>query len=401
MMKVLQSLLPLAFLANKALAQCPPGSQLLELELHFQGDYFTEEDDNAWFLTNLCDDTEVFRTEFVDDFEQAHELYCLNPYQEYRFSLYDWFGDGLTSTGNHGHADGYYTVIWDGEAIVDKVAMFDGNDHMHTVFGNKMCFGTSMMVPLPSGGGGDPHFKTWTGEFFDFHGACDLVFMHSPNYANGLGLDVHVRTTGRYEYSFIETVAIRVGEDILEISAFGEHSFNGIAHMDFPATMGYYSMVTHKKHSEKKHEYEIKLEEDAKIIVTTFKDWVSISVDAKTLDHFRDCVGLVGSTSGKMVGRDGKTTFKDINDYGQEWQVQDMESKLFMNADRFPQFPNKCVMPDVQAVEEGRRKLLEASGITEEDAKSACAKANRPDMSQCVYDVMATSDLEVADAGAF
>jgi hypothetical protein len=49
----------------------------------------------------------------------------------------------------------------------------------------------------PSGGGGaqgDPHFKTWRGQHFDFHGECDLVLLHSSEFGSGLGLDIHIRT---------------------------------------------------------------------------------------------------------------------------------------------------------------------------------------------------------------
>ena len=45
---------------------------------------------------------------------------------------------------------------------------------------------------------GDPHFQTFpsdggAGQKFDFHGQCDLVFADSPNFANGLGMAVHIR----------------------------------------------------------------------------------------------------------------------------------------------------------------------------------------------------------------
>ena len=33
--------------------------------------------------------------------------------------------------------------------------------------------------------------KTWGGRSFDFHGACDLVFMNTPSYDGGAGLELH------------------------------------------------------------------------------------------------------------------------------------------------------------------------------------------------------------------
>ena len=45
-----------------------------------------------------------------------------------------------------------------------------------------------------SGTKGDPHFVTFAGEQYDFHGGCDLVLLSNPGFSNGLGMDIHVRT---------------------------------------------------------------------------------------------------------------------------------------------------------------------------------------------------------------
>eukprot|EP00980_Cylindrotheca_fusiformis_P008662 scaffold1848_cov111-Cylindrotheca_fusiformis.AAC.3 len=44
------------------------------------------------------------------------------------------------------------------------------------------------------GSKGDPHFITWKGEHFEYHGQCDMVLTQDSEFANGLGLDVHIRT---------------------------------------------------------------------------------------------------------------------------------------------------------------------------------------------------------------
>lgn len=76
---------------------------------------------------------------------------------------------------------------------------------------------------------GDPHFATWRGNPFDFHGQCDLVLLHAPDFGFGMGLDVHIRTKIRYDYSYIESAAIQVGSDfLLEVSGFGQHFLNGV-----------------------------------------------------------------------------------------------------------------------------------------------------------------------------
>ena len=49
-------------------------------------------------------------------------------------------------------------------------------------------------------------------------GECDLVLVHIDDFQNGLPLDIHIRTKIRYEdYSYIESAAIKIGDDILEV----------------------------------------------------------------------------------------------------------------------------------------------------------------------------------------
>jgi hypothetical protein len=66
----------------------------------------------------------------------------------------------------------------------------------------------------------DPHFETFNGEAFSYHGECDLVMMKSPSFASGLGLYVNIRTTridnARISYSYISAAAVRIGNDVLK-----------------------------------------------------------------------------------------------------------------------------------------------------------------------------------------
>jgi hypothetical protein len=41
------------------------------------------------------------------------------------------------------------------------------------------------MLELNGGAQGDPHFKTWQGQHFDFHGECDLVLLQSKEFESG------------------------------------------------------------------------------------------------------------------------------------------------------------------------------------------------------------------------
>jgi hypothetical protein len=79
---------------------------------------------------------------------------------------------------------------------------------------------------------------------------------------------------------------------------------------------------------------------------------------------------------------------EDVNEYGQEWQVRDSEPTLFQTV-RFPQHPEVCTMPSPRVVSQLRHRLSESSA-EELEGKD-----------DCVFDVMATSDLEMAMAGSY
>ena len=91
-----------------------------------------------------------------------------------------------------------------------------------------------------------------------------------------------------------------------------------------------------------------------------------------------------------MLGRDGTTILNDPNEFGQEWQVRTDEPKLFQNSERSPQYPQQCVLPDVKSV--GRRL---GHSVALKAAEEACAHWTK-NKKECIFDVMATGDLEVA-----
>ena len=66
--------------------------------------------------------------------------------------------------------------------------------------------------------------------------------------------------------------------------------------------------------------------------------------------------------------------------------------------DRFPQFPHKCNIPDVHAVEQRR---LEGGGVSKEEAAKACAHWKESEKENCIADVMATNDLDVASTNGY
>ena len=78
------------------------------------------------------------------------------------------------------------------------------------------------------------------------------------------------------------------------------------------------------------------------------------------------------------------------------------EPKLFQVANRSPQYPEKCRLPKKLTAAEQRnlrRRLGEA--ITREEAEKACDSWIPEEKEDCIYDVMATNDLELAQAGGY
>jgi len=248
----------------------------------------------------------------------------------------------------------------------------------------------------PASGSGDPHFKTWTGDKFDYHGECDLVLVDNPTFADGLGLKLHIRTTRVKYYSFIETVALQIGDDVLEFNNDVENfMINGApvaAMRKYHTTMlgGY---VVRRDPGA----ISVRLDQDAKAKIdfhTRKIGFPAVIVDGGSTDIFAGSLGLLGEwTTGNKLARDGETELNDddATAFALEWQVRDTEPMLFKEA-RFPQFPSACTPP---------KKMMKVRlGMSEakREAEKACAHWGA-DKEECVFDVIATRDVMIAVDG--
>jgi cysteine-rich repeat protein len=246
---------------------------------------------------------------------------------------------------------------------------------------------------------GDPHFKTWSGKHYDFHGVCDLVFLQSKEFESGLDLDVHIRTHKRLDMSYISNAALRIGTDVLEVESKGVYHLNGVAGADLPIEFGGFQFL-HTQPTDKQHVFEIHLGGRERIKLKTYKDFVSVSVEQGENKHFAKSVGLMGDFAmGRMFARDGETVLDDEDAFGQEWQVLDTEDSLFQSL-RLPQHPLECDMPTPVQASQLRRRLSEKSKDDELDAEKACEQWGEG-KDDCVFDVLTTGDLEMAVAGAY
>jgi hypothetical protein len=274
----------------------------------------------------------------------------------------------------------------------------------------------------------DPHFKTFNGKAFSYHGECDLVLMRSRAFDEGKGLSIHVRTTrmDNYRgaaYSLISAAAVQMGNTVLEVStddggsllvdgsrqefANGEDSFLSFAagYTLERSTKGKHGLIT---------VFDLNLRNEKKISIRCNTKSMMLFVDVT--GYFEDSEGLLGAPVGGSEGLGSRPNAAghrfdmtgNWNSYGEEWQVLDTEPNLFQEK-RFPQYPQGCVYESTAAFKDNkrmlRRRLLLDSvdeAALEIDARKACAPESVGEeetiMSQfCFNDVMATGDLELAE----
>lgn len=244
-----------------------------------------------------------------------------------------------------------------------------------------------------AGSGGDPHIKKWDGHRFAYHGECDLLLVHSDDFGDKAGLDVHIRTTLRDFYSFIESAALRIGDSVLEV---GTDSFwvDGIERSDQDLPMdfgGYYLNAPYQERNAKV--YRVDLGNGDYIKFSTYKFFISVDIAGLQQD-FESSFGLLGDyNSGAMIARDGQSIIESADDFGTEWQIQADERVLFRDA-RAPQLPNaKCVMPQTSS-----RRQIASTPSERMAAEQACSHKSPADYSFCVSDVLTTGDIGMAGA---
>jgi hypothetical protein len=256
----------------------------------------------------------------------------------------------------------------------------------------------------PISSGGDPHITTWKNEHYEYHGQCDLVLTKDPKFDEGQGLDIQIRTKIVRFWSYIKNVGIKIGNDILEIEGHANaddaeaHYWINFEYQGELETLGGFPVIQ-KLPSVYKRQYIIDLSSKypgQSIVVQLYKEFVRVKFNGKE-DVFGNTVGLMGDyKTGKTLARDGSTEMNDFTELGDEWQVLPSEPKLFHQLSR-PQFPEKCIHPEDPRGE--RKRRLSESKISIEQAEKACATLKDPlTIKDCVYDILATQDLDMVGA---
>lgn len=257
-----------------------------------------------------------------------------------------------------------------------------------------------------SGSLGDPHFKTWQGEHFEYHGQCDMVLAKDHGFAGGLGLEVQIRTKLVRYWSYIQRAAVRIGADILEIEGSSdpenseprfwinlEYGGKGTSIGGFPLSI--------KSNGANKRFFEIDLSSKfpgQKIVLSVFREFVRVDFKGSTVEAFGDTVGMLGNfRTGDLLARDGQTKIDEFVTLGNEWQLLPSDDMLFHDRAE-PQFPRRCLLPEDPQGQ--RRRRLSESTISVEEAEAACSKVSgdKLDIKDCVYDILATQDLDMVGA---
>eukprot|EP00980_Cylindrotheca_fusiformis_P021555 scaffold8400_cov95-Cylindrotheca_fusiformis.AAC.1 len=179
-----------------------------------------------------------------------------------------------------------------------------------------------------SGSNGDPHFRTWNGGHFEYHGQCDMILVKDEDFADGLGLEVQIRTKLVKFWSFIQNAAIRIGDDVLEMQGSPDLSVNkgnnhywvNSVYQGEVTTLGGFSVKANYagKHMNKRwffskygggnkisRSFEIDLSSrypGQKIVIGSYKEFVRVDFHNAQSDAFGNSVGMLGDfATGKTL----------------------------------------------------------------------------------------------------
>ena len=231
------------------------------------------------------------------------------------------------------------------------------------------------------------------------------MLVRNPSFADGKGLDLHVRTEHMLEgaFSYISNAALRIGGDVLEIISDGSHFMNGEKDMELPARLGGYPITKRVKEScHGTHGcsyatiFNVALMGKDTIQLTVASNMIHVDVSGSH-ENFKGSSGLMGTYPALhhgMIARDGVSFIQEPDEFAEEWQVLDSEAKLFQEV-RFPQHPQQCI-PAIQSAASERHLQMENDGEARIAAEEVCAHVEGPEWEFCIFDVMATGDYGMA-----
>lgn len=236
---------------------------------------------------------------------------------------------------------------------------------------------------------------SWTGERYNFHGACDLVLLKNPDFLGGLGLDIHIRTKLMNTVAYTNSAVLRIGYETFEVQALESANFaywiNGEKGGELRKGIAGRPIIYRQINA---HDCDFVLDFDRHAVVfKKHNKLLRVYIEGATTSTFGNSLGLIGSYgNGSSVARDKETIIEDGDVFGKEWQVLATEPMIFHSIEG-PQSPEACTMPPPQTL---RRRSFETS-VSPEHAVRACENATeQTEFVFCAFDVQALNDVGLA-----
>ena len=237
----------------------------------------------------------------------------------------------------------------------------------------------------------------------------------NPGFNHGQGMDIHIRTKIKTYWSYVEAAAVRLGDDtVVELTGGSDSKkewlwINGISHAVLEMDHWYETkvngfLIRYKQQDHGHCRANIYVgDEKEHISLESFQDLVKVHLKVQHPGNYTGSLGLLGHyPDGKRVGRDGMSFIKDVQAFGQEWQVTEEEPKLFRAHDEgVVQAPAKCSMPttDFDKSNLRKRRRLGEAFLSKAEIEKACAHIKDPsEREACLFDVMVTGDIGMAGA---
>jgi len=256
---------------------------------------------------------------------------------------------------------------------------------------------------------------------FDYHGQCDLIYTTCPKFDHNKGLNIHLRTefVEPNKWSTIASMAVKIGEDVLEVQNNGSYFLNGVALPDLTdSSLSGHELTQAGDKSGTRNYFTIDLKDnislDIKVRNSGKRDSLSFTING-IHEHrnnggqfFHDCVGLASTwehPAGNriLVGRSGTAYAKhEAVDFGPEWQVDFTKNDpdLFIE-DLARQLPHQeCVDSPLQAKDQRHlKKIAEADGgANARQAEKACSHLSGNELfDSCYFDVLVSGDVTFAE----
>lgn len=228
-------------------------------------------------------------------------------------------------------------------------------------------------------------------------------------------MDIHIRTSIRTWWSYVEAAAIRLGDTVVELTGSTDNDMNewlwinGAPYISLKKEHWYRDEVNglsiryiHMNHGHRRVKIFLGDSKKEYVILESFKEMVKVALKGMHPETFTGSLGLLGHyPDGKRVGRDGVSLIQDVQAFGQEWQVLEEEPKLFQSYEGVVQAPTKCTMPTELEGESSnlRKRRLGEAFLSTDDIDNACAHVKDPvERQACRFDVMVTNDVGMAGA---